>query len=88
LKFAEFGVKKHGQGHQLDRKDNHLGYLPGNVAPCCGRCNAAKGSRYSYEEWWGMTAYFRDRAKPTRKALAAAASASPSLFADCLPSAN
>lgn len=28
----------------LDRKDPDLGYLPGNVVPCCHPCNIRKGS--------------------------------------------
>lgn len=28
----------------LDRVDNNLGYIVGNVAPCCMTCNSAKGA--------------------------------------------
>lgn len=78
LKFAEFGVHKHGQGYQLDRKDNSQGYVSGNVVPCCARCNHGKSSDFAYEEWWGMTAYFRDRASRSKaKSLAAG---QPALF--------
>jgi hypothetical protein len=31
------------RGHGLDRIDNRLGYVPGNVTPCCGDCNETKG---------------------------------------------
>lgn len=34
----------------LDRIDSDDGYHPGNVAPCCRACNAAKWT-YSIEEW-------------------------------------
>lgn len=34
----------------IDRMDNDLGYVPGNVATCCKRCNRAKGTR-NYNEW-------------------------------------
>jgi len=44
----------------LDRKDNNLGYSISNCVPCCTKCNIAKGNRYSYDEWYGMTKYFRD----------------------------
>ncbi len=30
-------------GIGLDRVDNRLGYIPGNVVPCCKRCNDLKG---------------------------------------------
>lgn len=28
----------------LDRVDNEKGYIPGNVVPCCGRCNSIKNA--------------------------------------------
>lgn len=34
----------------LDRVDNTLGYLKGNVVPCCKMCNVAKNS-HTYEEF-------------------------------------
>lgn len=42
---------KGGSGSNLDRKDYRLGYTLENVAVCCGRCNYAKGTHFSYEEW-------------------------------------
>lgn len=30
-------------GSALDRLDSHQGYVIGNVVPCCGDCNRAKG---------------------------------------------
>jgi len=29
--------------HGIDRIDNKLGYINGNLAPCCGDCNRSKG---------------------------------------------
>lgn len=44
----EYGKSRRGNGSYvysgLDRIDNTLGYLPGNVAPCCWRCNTAKSN--------------------------------------------
>ena len=40
-----------GSGSNLDRKDYTKGYTYSNVVPCCGRCNYAKGTHFSYEEW-------------------------------------
>ena len=34
----------------LDRKNNELGYIPGNLVPCCARCNYLKRDLLSYEE--------------------------------------
>lgn len=46
-------------GYNLDRKDNDKGYHKGNLVPCCARCNMGKRDTFSFEEWYGMTAYFR-----------------------------
>jgi hypothetical protein len=37
--------------YYLDRKDNRLPYTVSNCAVCCTRCNMAKGSRFTYQEW-------------------------------------
>jgi len=37
----------------IDRKDNNLGYIKENCAPCCWRCNKIKG-RANYEEFFEM----------------------------------
>lgn len=49
-----------GGSYFLDRMNNDIGYAINNVVVCCERCNKAKGNRYSYEEWYGMTKFFRD----------------------------
>ena len=36
-------------GIGLDRLDNNMGYLPGNIVSCCGICNSIKG-KFSSEE--------------------------------------
>lgn len=59
LIWAEFSIGVRGQKHQLDRKDNKIGYAAGNLVVCCTRCNYGKGSTFSYEEWWVMTEPFR-----------------------------
>lgn len=33
----------------LDRRDSNLGYIEGNVSPCCRVCNIAKGSMSVFE---------------------------------------
>lgn len=37
-------------GCGLDRKDNEVGYIVGNVVPCCRQCNTVKNCFFSYEE--------------------------------------
>jgi hypothetical protein len=34
----------------IDRVDNNLGYVPGNIVPCCWQCNQSK-SNLTLEEW-------------------------------------
>ena len=59
LIWARFNSSKNS-AYRLDRKDNALGYVPGNVVGCCKRCNYSKGANYSYEEWYRMTECFRN----------------------------
>lgn len=58
--YKSISWKKHGGTfYNLDRKDNSVGYIAYNLVTCCGKCNKGKRELYSYEEWYGMTAYFR-----------------------------
>ena len=57
--WTEFNVTKNGSSYNLDRKDNLIGYIKDNCVVCCTKCNRAKSKHYSYEEWYGMTSYFR-----------------------------
>lgn len=45
--------------YSLDRKNNNVGYQADNLVTCCTRCNKGKRDLFSYDEWYGMTAYFR-----------------------------
>ena len=36
---------------EIDRKDNSLGYILGNLALACPRCNRGKSNLFTYEEW-------------------------------------
>lgn len=45
----------------LDRKSNNLGYNVYNCVVACTKCNFGKGGRFTYEEWYGMTEYFRKK---------------------------
>lgn len=47
--------------YNLDRKDTTQGYIVENVVPCCQRCNKGKCDSFSYQEWYAMTAMFRNK---------------------------
>lgn len=49
------------RAYNLDRKDSSKGYIKENCVVCCWRCNQTKNNVYSYEEWFGMTSYFRNK---------------------------
>jgi hypothetical protein len=57
--WAKHNVSRNGSGYNLDRMDNNVIYTKDNCAVCCKRCNRAKGSAFSYQEWWAMTKIFR-----------------------------
>lgn len=62
INWIEYSVVKgefKSNAYYLDRVDNDKGYTNDNVVVCCTKCNIARGNRYSYEEWFGMTEYFR-----------------------------
>ncbi len=59
LTWSPYMKKTMSVAYQIDRKDNNLGYVPGNVAACCQRCNYAKSNAFTYEEWITMTECFR-----------------------------
>jgi hypothetical protein len=58
--WAKINLTKNGSRYNLDRMDNSKGYEKSNLIVCCWRCNNSKGDRYSHEEWFGMTSYFRN----------------------------
>jgi hypothetical protein len=58
--WAADTYKRNGNGYNLDRKDNSLGYIGENCVVCCARCNHGKSDRFTYAEWWAMTAIFRN----------------------------
>lgn len=53
IKWAEYsnkdGIKT--SASNLDRKDSNGIYEPNNIVVCCGRCNKAKNTLFTYEEW-------------------------------------
>lgn len=61
IEYPTVGGKFNSNAYYLDRKDNSEGYSVENCVVCCTKCNLAKGNRYTYEEWHGMTKYFREK---------------------------
>lgn len=52
----------------IDRMDNSRGYVAGNVVPCCGQCNRAKGT-LTYEAFTGwVDALVRHRSQLAERA--------------------
>jgi len=51
---------KTSHGYNLDRKDGLKGYIKENCVVCCSKCNYGKREYYTYDEWYGMTEYFRN----------------------------
>jgi hypothetical protein len=55
LIYNEYSRDKDGEkvsrAHQLDRKDNSIGYTKDNLVSCCWDCNRIKSNIYSYEEF-------------------------------------
>jgi hypothetical protein len=44
-------------GYGLDRKDNDLGYIIGNIVPCCKDCNKMKGEFITYDEMLALFSF-------------------------------
>jgi hypothetical protein len=61
LRLAEYNAQLNGGAYGLDRLDSTIGYRIDNVVACCSRCNFGKSNAFSYEEWYGMTAWLRAR---------------------------
>lgn len=62
LVWTEYSLNRgRSAASNLDRKDNGKGYTKDNSTPCCVRCNRSKSDLFTYEEWYGMTAYLRER---------------------------
>lgn len=49
--WARFSsADKNGSSYNLDRKNNSLGYVTGNLVVCCKVCNRVKSNLFSYGE--------------------------------------
>lgn len=49
--YSRYWGQTNSRAHQLDRKNNDLGYLKENLVPCCWECNRLKSDRFTYEEF-------------------------------------
>jgi hypothetical protein len=47
-------------GIGLDRVDTKLGYLPGNVVPCCTVCNRVKQDHFTFDEMKKLGAFIAE----------------------------
>lgn len=64
INWIEYGTvngENISRSYFLDRKDSSINYYKINVVVCCTRCNRGKNSLFSYEEWFGMTKFLRDK---------------------------
>lgn len=59
--YATVEGKYKSRAYFLDRKDNDKGYSVENCVVCCTKCNRARSDKYTYEEWYEMNKYFRDK---------------------------
>lgn len=50
-KYSRVWGKTNSRAHQLDRKDNNLGYIKDNLVTCCWDCNRLKSNKFTYEEF-------------------------------------
>lgn len=57
--IKHFGTVRHVSRYNIDRKDNSLGYITGNLVVCCKRCNFTKGDRFTYDEFVKLGAVIR-----------------------------
>ena len=60
-KYSVVDGKYLSRAYFLDRKDNKIGYTKDNLVVCCTRCNRARGDKFSYDDWFGMTEYLRNK---------------------------
>lgn len=51
----------------IDRRDNSLGYVPGNCATACKECNSIKGEHLSYSEMMAAALAIREHRKHGEK---------------------
>ena len=49
--YSRVWGKTNSRAHQLDRKNNNIGYLKDNLVTCCWDCNRLKSDKYTYEEF-------------------------------------
>jgi len=59
ISWTKYNLSVNGSRTNMDRKDHRIGYLKSNIVQCCWKCNNAKSNKYTFDDWYGMTAYYR-----------------------------
>lgn len=57
--WSEYRGRGETTASNLDRKDNDRPYEMGNIVVCCIRCNKAKNTHFTYEEFKQIGAVIR-----------------------------
>lgn len=61
IEYSTVSGKYISRAYYLDRMDNNVSYSSNNCVVCCTRCNLCRSNSYTYDEWYGMTEYFRNK---------------------------
>lgn len=57
--WISHGRQSPNHGYHLDRKDNTIGYVRGNLVVACSICNRIKNAHFSYEEMMRLAPQIR-----------------------------
>jgi hypothetical protein len=49
-----------GQGYNIDRADNEIGYTLANCIPCCSKCNTGKSNMFTRLQWQQLVWFMQE----------------------------